>query len=64
MWQRQWHTTPLLINESQMEMQTIKKLHRFTSLQKPQILLFISSETGTMKYITWCGYSKEHIYII
>ena len=34
----QWGTTPLLINESQMEMQTIKKLHRFTSLQKPQIL--------------------------
>ena len=38
MWQSQWGTTPLLINESQMAMQTIKKLHRFTSIQKPHIL--------------------------
>jgi hypothetical protein len=29
---------PLLINQSQMAMQTIKKLHRFTSIQQPHIL--------------------------
>ena len=29
---------PLLINESQMAMQTIKKLHGFISIQKPHTL--------------------------